>query len=114
MVFLVAIAGLQLFGGRDFSQISAALQKYQHGGTLEILTDDIGRIFVGQTISRGGIAMAELANRVVYRWVDDKGVVQHSERMPNVEKYEVIRMGDLELETQKALDEEEIKKALKQ
>jgi len=54
-----------------------------------------------------------MANRVYYRWIDENGIQQHSERHPNIEKYETIRMGDLSIEIQQSLSQEEINKALK-
>ena len=112
VLFSLVLVGLQFFGGRDFTQVPTAWDKYRHGGDLTSLTKDIGIIFSGEKISVGGLATAKLANRVIYRWTDEQGVVHNSERMPSVENYEVIRMGDLKMETQKALDKEEIKKAL--
>lgn len=112
VLFSLILVGLQFFGGRDFTQVPTAWDKYRHGGDLTSLTKDIGIIFSGEKISVGGLATAKLANRVIYRWTDEQGVVHNSERMPSVEDYEVIRMGDLKMETQKALDKEEIKKAL--
>ena len=112
ILFSVVVAGLQLFGGRDFTQVPTAWDKYQHGGGFTNLIKDVGIIFSGDEISVGGLATAKLADRLIYRWTDENGIVHNSERMPNVEKYEVIRMGDITVETQEALDEEEIKKAL--
>ena len=113
VIFGLVVVGLQLFGGRDFGQVPTAWEKYRHGGDLVSLGNDIGIIFAGDKISVGGLATAKLAERLIYRWTDEQGVVHNSERMPNVENYEVIRMGDIKIETQKALDKEEIKKALK-
>lgn len=112
VLFLVVVAGLQLFGGRDFSQLSIAWDKYQHGSDVTRLVGDVGIIFAGDEVSVAGLATAKMAERLIYRWTDKNGVVHNSERMPNVENYEVIRMGDLKIETQKAMDEEEIKRAL--
>jgi hypothetical protein len=112
VLFILVIAGLQLFGGRDFGQVNVAWKKYQYGGDLGSLSEDIGSIFAGDKVNQGGLESARMAERLMYRWTDDKGVVHMSERMPKDGKYEVIRMGDLKIETQKALDEEEIKKAL--
>ena len=113
IVFLLTVAGLQLFGDRDFTQVTIAWDKYQYGGTISSFSSDIGDIFAGKTINQGGLAIAKMSEHVIYRWTDEFGVVHNSERMPKVGKYEVIRMGDLKIETQEALEEEEIKKALK-
>ncbi len=113
VVFLLVVAGLQLFGDRDFSQVSIAWDKYQHGGTISSLSADISDIFAGKIINEGGLATAKMAEHLIYRWTDEQGVVHHSERAPKDKKYKVIRMGDLSIKTQKALDDEEIKKALK-
>ena len=113
IVFALIVVGLQLFGGRDFTQVPTAWDKYRHGGDIGSLTKDIGIIFSGDKISVGGLATAKLAERLIYRWTDEDGVVQHSERMPNVDNYEVIKMGDITVETQKSLNKEEIDKALK-
>lgn len=112
ILFVLVVAGLQMFGGRDFGQASIAWEKYQYGGDLGSLSEDIMIIFAGDKINQGGLESARTAERMMYRWTDEKGVVHVSERMPKKGEYEVIRMGDLRIETQKALDEEEIKKAL--
>lgn len=112
VLFFLIIAGLQLLGGRDFAQLGDAWDKYQYNDDLSELVKDIGVIFSGEKINQGGLDVARQANRVMYRWTDEYGTVHNSERMPKVEKYEVIRMGDIRIETQKALDKEAIKKAL--
>lgn len=112
ILFFVVVAGLQLFGGRDFGQVSVAWEKYQYGGDLAGLSEDIMIIFAGDKVNQGGLESAKTAERMMYRWTDELGVVHVSERMPKSGDYEVIRMGDLQIETQKALDKEEIKKAL--
>jgi len=112
ILFLLVVAGLQMFGGRDFRQVSVAWDKYQHGGTLTILAGDVVTIFAGDKVNEGDLALAKMADRLIYRWTDELGVVHNSERMPSVKNYEVIRMGDLKLETQKSLDKEEIERAL--
>jgi len=106
------VAGLQLFGGRDFGQVSVAWEKYQYSDDLGSLSEDIVIIFAGDKVNQGGLESARTAERLMYRWTDDKGVVHMSERMPKQGEYEVIRMGDLRMETQEALDKEEINKAL--
>ena len=46
-------------------------------------------------------------------WTDEQGIVHNSERKPaGVTEYEVIRMGDLKIETQEALSKEEIERQL--
>jgi len=112
ILFIVIVAGLQMFGGRDFGQVSVAWEKYQYGGNLSNLSEDIMVIFAGDKINQGGLESARTAERMMYRWTDEKGLVHVSERMPKDGEFEVIRMGDLKIETQKALDEEEINKAL--
>ena len=112
VLFALIIAGLQLFGGRDFGQSVAAWEKYEHYGEIGRLLDDIVIIFSGEKISEGGLAIAKLSERLIYRWTDENGIVHNSERMPKVDKYEIIRMGDVSIGTQKAMDKEEIDKAL--
>ena len=113
VLFFIVVAGLQIFGSRDFGQISIAWDKYQHGGDLTGLAGDIVIIFAGDKVNQGGLASAKMADRLIYRWTDENGIVHNSERMPKVDNYEVIRMGDLKMETQKAMNKEEIKEALK-
>jgi len=113
VLFFIVVAGLQLFGGRDFTQVTVAWDKYQYGGTLSGLGSDIVTIFTGDKINQGGLSTAKLAERIIYRWTDEQGVVHHSERMPGSGiKYETISMGELNITVQKSLDKEEIKKAL--
>ena len=113
VLFCIVVAGLKLFGGRDFRQVSVAWDKYQYNEDLTGLIKDIGVIFSGDKVSRGGLDVAILAERTIYKWTDEFGTVHHSERMPKGVDYEEIRMGDIKIETQKAMDKEEIKRALK-
>jgi hypothetical protein len=113
VLFCVVLVGLQLFGGRDFTQITIAWDKYQHGGDLGGLTTDVGVIFSGEKVSESGLATAKLADRLIYRWTDKQGTVHNSERLPaGISDYQVIRMGDLTIETQKAMTKEEIEAQL--
>lgn len=113
VLFSLVLVGLQLFGGRDFTQITIAWDKYQHGGDIGSLTSDVGIIFSGEKVSEAGLATAKLADRLIYRWTDEQGIVHNSERKPvGVTEYEVIRMGDLKIETQEALSKEEIERQL--
>lgn len=110
LLFLV-VAGLQLLGGRDFSQISIAWEKYQYKGNLVSFGEDVATIFAGDKIQQGGLATSRMAERLIYRWTDEFGVQHNSERAPKNQDYQVIRMGDT-IDVQKSMDEEEIKKAL--
>lgn len=111
-IFALLIAGLQLFGGRDFKQVNLAWNKYSHGGTIGSLSSDVIAIFLGERIKRGDLDVKLMANRLVYRWTDEYGVVHNSDRMPKVEDYEVIRIGDMTMETQEAMSREDIDKLL--
>ena len=103
---------LELWGGRDFAQISTAVEKYNYSDNYDVLLDDISLIYSGGKVSLGGLATAQMADRVYYKWIDENGVLHHSERRPNVKKYETIRMGDLSIEIQESLSQEEINKTL--
>ncbi len=113
IVLTLVIIGLQMFGDRDFSQLTIAVDKFNHGQSFSELIDDISLIFAGESINQGGLDSAKMADRIIYRWTDAEGIVHNSERMPKVEKFEAIRLGDLKIETQEALGKEEIKKALR-
>lgn len=112
-LFVLYLGYLQIWGGRDFSQIRVAYEKYGYSKDLGVLKEDLMLIYSGGIVNQGGLATAQLADRVYYRWTDQDGVVHHSERRPNVENYETIRMGDLSIEVQKSLSQEEINKVLK-
>ncbi len=113
VVFIVYLGYLQIWGGRDFTQIGIAIEKYQYFNDTNALTTDLSLIFFGGTVNQGGLATAKMAERVYYRWTDESGTVQHSERRPNVEQYETIKMGDLSIGIQESLSQEEIKRVLK-
>lgn len=113
VLFGVYLSYLQIWGGRDFFQITIAVKKYYYSENLAAFKTDLSVIYSGGTINQGGIATAQMANRVYYRWTDESGIVQHSEMRPNVKKYETIRMGDLSIDIQESLSQEEINKALK-
>ena len=103
---------LEIWGGRDFAQISIAIEKYNYSDDFQSLKTDLYLIYSGGKVNTGGLATAKMADRIYYKWVDENGVLHHSERRPNVEKYETIRMGDLSIEIQKGLSQEEIDKTL--
>jgi len=112
VLFFIIVAGLQLFGGRDFTQVTIAWDKYRHGGDVSGFGQDVVSIFAGDKINQGGLSTAKLADRIIYRWTDEQGVVHHSERMPKGVKFETITMGELSITVQESLDKEEIDKAL--
>ena len=113
VAFIVYLGYLQIWGGRDFSQIGIAIEKYQYSDDTDALATDLSLIFSGGTVSQGGLATAKMAERGYYRWTDENGIVQHSERRPNVEQYETIKMGDLSIGIQESLSQEEINRVLK-
>ncbi len=104
---------LQLFFGRDFSQLKDAATKYRHKGDFGQLMQDVSRIFAGGKINLGGIASEQLKQRLIYVWTDDQGVVHNSETKPKTGDFKVIKMGDNLINTQKGLTDEEIKQRLK-
>lgn len=112
VLFILVIVGLQLFGGRDFTQMSEAWDKYRHGGDLGSLSKDVVVIFSGEKITTGGLDVAKTVERVMYRWVDERGVTHTGDHPPKTGEYEVIQMGDLNIKTQKGMEKEEIDKAL--
>ncbi|PHS14083.1 MAG: hypothetical protein COA86_16455 [Kangiella sp.] len=113
VAFVVYLSYLQIWGGRDFSQIGIAIDKYDYSDDTDALTSDLSLIFSGGTVNQGGLATAQMAERVYYRWTDENGILQHSERRPNVDNYQTIRMGDLSIDIQKSLSQEEISRVLK-
>ncbi len=112
LLFIVALAGLQFFGGRDFTQVSLAWDKYQLSEDFGDFMSDVGVIFKGETV-KDSLIPAEYANKMYYRWTDGAGRVQYSERMPNVENYEEISIKDLPFSMQEAMSKEEIDGALR-
>jgi len=113
IVLAVLMGGLQLFGGRDFGQMTLAWDKYSYGGTLGSFLKDVGVIFKGGKIKESLLPLGKYAEQVMYRWKDEFGQLHVSERQPDVEEYETIRIGDLEFQVEEGLSEEEIKAALK-
>jgi len=112
VLFILVIAGLQLFGGRDFGQIGTAWDKYRYSDDLGGLTKDVIIIFSGDQVNTGGLDVAKTEERVMYRWTDERGVVHNSEHPPKTGDYEEIRIGELKIKTQKGMEKEEIDKAL--
>ncbi len=104
---------LELFFDRDFAQIKQAVNKYrQPSGSFGQLTTDIKTIFAGGQISLGGIAIDQFKDRLIYVWTDSDGILHNSETMPKVKDFKVIKMGDLKLNSQKAMSKEEIEALL--
>jgi len=112
VLFILVIAGLQLFGDRDFGQMDDAWDKYRHGGDLGSLSEDVVIIFSGGKVNTGGLDVAKTVERLMYRWTDERGVIHNGEHPPKTGEYEVIRLGELNVKTQKGMEKEEIDKAL--
>ncbi|MET1253719.1 DUF4124 domain-containing protein [Aliikangiella maris] len=114
-MFIVIIGALQIFGGRDFGQITLAWDKYASNGTLSSFIDDVVIIFKGDKIKESVFPHSRYAKKVVYRWTDANGEVHVSERMPtNVKDYEEIQLGDMEFQIQESMgDDITVKKANK-
>ncbi len=113
VVLVVVMIGLQIFGGRDFSQISLAYDKYQTKGEISTFLSDIGVMFSGGKVKEGVLPSSRYANQVLYRWKDSNGIVQVTERKPDVGQYEVIKLGDLNYQIEEGMSEEQIKALLK-
>lgn len=113
IVFALLIGGLQLFGGRDFGQVSLAWDKYNYGGDLSSFLTDIVVIFKGDKIREASLPSGKYANQIMYRWKDASGQLHVSERKPDVAEYEEIRIGDLKFQIEEGMSEEEIKAILK-
>ncbi len=113
VLFILIVGGLQIFGGRDFGQVGLALDKYQSGGSFGDFVSDVGVIFKGGKVKESLYLSSRYRDKVMYRWKDEFGEVHVSERQPNVENFEVIRLGDLNMPMQEAMSEEEIKQILK-
>ena len=112
IILVVVLAGLQIFGGRDFSQVSLAWDKYTHGGDMGSFATDVGIIFAGEKVRESVLPSSEYAQKIMYRWTDELGVVHISERKPNVDNFEEIRMGDLDYKVEKGMDKADIDRVL--
>ena len=113
VLFVLIVAGLQMFGGRDFGQVGLAMDKYQDGGSFGDFVSDVAVIFKGGKVKESIFPHSRYREMVMYRWKDEFGEVHVSERQPEVENFEVIRLGDLNIPIQESMSEEEIKKILK-
>lgn len=115
IIFVIVgiLAGLQLFGGRDFTQIELAMDKYNNSGELGDLVTDITTIFKGGKVKESLYPNSRYEKMVMYRWVDEFGEVHVSERKPKTGKYEEIKLGDLKFSIDEGMSEEEIKRVLK-
>ena len=113
LVFGLVVGGLQLFGGRDFSQLGLAFEKHQKGTEFGVLVSDILTIFQGGRVKEPNFLTGKYANQVMYRWKDELGQIHVSERQPDGFDFETINMGDLKFDVQAGLSREEIEKILK-
>jgi len=55
ITFILYLGYLEIWGGRDFSQIGIAIEKYNYSDNLDELTTDISLIYTGGTVSQGGL-----------------------------------------------------------
>lgn len=113
VVFALVIAGLQLFGGRDFRQIDIALDKYSSHGEIGTFLSDIVVIFKGDKVRESALSSSRFEDMVMYRWIDKYGEVQFTERKPETGEYTEVRLGDMNFDIQKGMSEEEIANILK-
>ena len=112
VVFLLVVAGLQIFGGRDFGQMSLAWDKYRSQGEIGEFMSDIGIMFRGGKVKESVFPNSRYAKMIMYRWKDELGEVHVSERKPEVEVYEEIRLGDMQFQIEEGMSKEEIKQVL--
>ncbi|WP_196139919.1 DUF4124 domain-containing protein [Aliikangiella sp. G2MR2-5] len=112
VLMALILLGLQLFGGRDFTQIGYALEKYQAKENFSVLMDDIGDIFMGRQVSQAEFYTGKHAQQKVYQWVDENGEVHYSERPPEAGQYITLEMNDLIVQVQKTLTRDDIKEVI--
>ena len=112
VILAIVMTGLQLFGGRDFTQMGTAWDKYASGGDLGSFMSDVGSIFSGGKINESVFPDSKYNELIMYRWKDELGEVHVSERKPNIDNYEEIRLGDMKFQIQEGMTEEEIKAVL--
>ncbi len=113
IIFILIVGGLQLFGGRDFSQMSLAWDKYTNNGTLGSFFDDVLVIFKGDSVKEGLLPHSRYSKQIVYRWTDEFGEVHVSERKPDVANYETIQLGDLNIQVEESMSDEDIEAQIK-
>jgi hypothetical protein len=112
-LMIIILIVLQLFGGRDFTQIDLAIDKYHVHDELSVFMSDISLILKGKKVRQGDKLVGERANKIMYKWVDTAGQIHVSDRQPDVDNFEIIRLGDVDHQTVEGLSEEEIEQALK-
>jgi len=109
----LVIGGLQIFGERDFGQMTLAWDKYNNGGNIGSFFSDVVVVFKGEKVKESALPLGKYADRYMYRWKDELGQIHVSERQPNVAEFEKIRIGDLKFDIQKGMTKEEINQVLK-
>jgi hypothetical protein len=109
IIVLLAIFGglIHFYGGRDLTQISLAIDKFNSGGSSTTLVSDIFTIFEGGRVKEAGLPPG-YADKIMYRWTDEFGQLHLSEKKPAVENYQTITLGDLKLQIQPGMTAEEI------
>lgn len=113
VIFVLVIGGLQLFGGRDFRQIDVALDKYSSHGELGTFLGDVVTIFKGEKVRESALPSSRYEDMVMYRWIDQYGEVQFTERKPESGEFTEVRLGDMNFDIQKGMSREEIEQILK-
>ena len=113
VIFVLVIGGLQLFGGRDFRQINVALDKYSSHGELGTFLGDVVTIFKGEKVRESALPSSRYEDMVMYRWIDQYGEVQFTERKPESGEFTQVRLGDMNFDIQKGMSREEIEQILK-
>lgn len=106
-VLILILVALQLWGGRDFTQISLAWQKYDNQPKIAVLLNDIWVILKGDKVKDSFIPAEEM-NKIYFKWIDKHGVVKYSDqRPPDVKEYEEISIKDLPFNVQPSIYEEQ-------
>ncbi|MDH5434722.1 MAG: DUF4124 domain-containing protein [Gammaproteobacteria bacterium] len=116
LVFIVAIivilSALHLSGVRDLGQLSLAWDKKQQGGSFSGFLSDVGMFIRGEKVRESLLPPSEYVEKAMYRWTDENGQVHVSEIKPEVENFEIIKMGELKYQTQEGMSQEEIDAAI--
>jgi|GEM_PF-2323323 len=114
ILLLAAItAGAHYSGARDFSQVSFAWKKLDNGGEWGAFFSDLVTIIKGEKLVSSQISLTANPNQIIYRWKDELGQLHFGQTPPKDVDFEVIKQGDLKLQTQKSMSKDEIDQVLK-
>lgn len=113
LVILILLIGRAVWIEKNSpDQWSIAWKNYQDTESELQFVKEVVAVFRGEKLKRVPMSVREM-NRIVYKWVDDRGESHMSYQKPvGVKNVQEIRLGDLNYQVEESLTDEEKRRVL--